>query len=152
MKASEVVEHLSSLDADLPVLINGYEGGYHELEPGFIRIAWTFPNRYLDDSEWWYGPHWEPEAEAEGAAESLVRSLWDGTIPEALSVPENRELLAGEAKCRATPFTRRRCGGSAPWRRRSRRGRLRSTRRRRLSKPRPARSPRHRGLPKRAQR
>ena len=72
MKVSELVKHLSSLDPDLPVLINGYEGGYHELEPGFIRVAWTFPNRYLDKDEWFYGPHWESQAEAEGAAESVV--------------------------------------------------------------------------------
>lgn len=80
VKVSELVEHLSHLDPDMPVLINGYEGGYHELESGFIRIAWTFPNRYHDDNEWYYGPHWESETEAEGAAESVVfdRPRWTG--------------------------------------------------------------------------
>ena len=72
MRVSELIEHLSSLDPDLPVLINGYEGGYHELERSFLRVAWTFPNRFLDDYEWYYGPHWESHTGAEGAAEGVV--------------------------------------------------------------------------------
>ena len=72
MKVSELVEHLSLLDPDLPVLINGYEAGYHELETSFIRVVWTFPNRYLNEGEWFYGPRWESEAGADGAAESIV--------------------------------------------------------------------------------
>lgn len=72
MKVSELIEHLSSLDQDLPVLVNGYESGYHELERSFLRVAWTFPNRYLNDDEWYYGTHLESEAGAEGAVESVV--------------------------------------------------------------------------------
>ncbi len=34
MRVSELVDHLLSLDQDLPVFMNGYEGGYHDLEEG----------------------------------------------------------------------------------------------------------------------
>ena len=50
----------------------GYEGGYHELEESLLRVAWTFLNRFLDDDDWFYGPHWESETGAAGAAESVV--------------------------------------------------------------------------------
>ncbi len=71
-KVSELIEHLSSLDQDLPVFVNGYETGYHKLERSFLRVAWTFPNRYINDDEWYYGTHLESDAGAKGASQSVV--------------------------------------------------------------------------------
>ena len=72
MKISELIEHLCAFDPDLPVFVDGYEGGYHEADPGLIRAAWVFPDRYLTDDEWYYGTHLESRPGAEGAEECLV--------------------------------------------------------------------------------
>ena len=92
MKVSELIEHLSSLDQDLPVFVNGYEGGCHELERNPLRVAWVFPDRYLDD-EWYFGPHLESPTGAEGAAESAVidRPGW----PQSLYSPTETTTAGG---------------------------------------------------------
>ena len=93
MKVSELIEHLSSLDQDLPVFVNGYEGGYHELEGGLLRAAWMFPDRFLGDDEWYFGPHLESPPGAEGAAESVVidRPGW----PQSLYSPTETTTAIG---------------------------------------------------------
>ena len=94
VKVSELIEHLSSLDQDLPVFVNGYEGGYHELERSFLRVAWTFPNRYINVDEWYYGTHLESDAGAEGRPSSDMANrnspitgavLWVRPAPFAVS-------------------------------------------------------------------
>lgn len=62
MKISELVEHLSPFDQDLPVFVDGYEGGYDESRPDLIRAAWLLPNRHFGGDEWYYGPYLEAPA------------------------------------------------------------------------------------------
>jgi hypothetical protein len=53
MTIKELIEKLSTLDPDLYVLCNGYEGGFH-----FVDSPGEETTFCLDvNSEWYYGPH-----------------------------------------------------------------------------------------------
>jgi hypothetical protein len=59
MTVKELIEQLQTLDPDLRVFTQGYEGGYEDVvSVGAIReIALNYHD------EWYYGPHVEAEAE-----------------------------------------------------------------------------------------
>lgn len=52
MTVTELVKHLQALDPEMHVFVNGYEGGYNDVElKGPFDIA-------LDvNTDWWYGKH-----------------------------------------------------------------------------------------------
>lgn len=52
MKVKQLIEKLSSLDPELDVLSNGYEGGYKDIE---IIVENEFIKNYYN--VWYYGPH-----------------------------------------------------------------------------------------------
>jgi hypothetical protein len=56
MKIKDLIEELSTLDPELPVLRPGYEGGFAEV----LRVLHT---RLVSNyhKEWYYGPHEFPE-------------------------------------------------------------------------------------------
>lgn len=54
LTVSGLIQLLSSLDPDLPVVGHGYEGGYFNLSK--TRDIELVEN-YYDSDEWWYGPH-----------------------------------------------------------------------------------------------
>lgn len=98
MRISELIEHLSKLDPDLPVFVDGYEGGYCEVAPDLIRSAWLFPDRCLGDDEWFYGSHLEAPAGAEVAAEALVIDRPDWRPGSLYSPTETRDSLFGRRR------------------------------------------------------
>lgn len=52
MTAGDLVNMLKKLPPDLPVLLNGYEGGYYHL--AHVCEPETFVKHY---TEWYYGPY-----------------------------------------------------------------------------------------------
>jgi hypothetical protein len=68
MTAKELIEKLQTVDPDLVVLTNGYEGGYREVFFNEHVIE------FLKDVniEWYYGPHEETEAGSKGDFKGIV--------------------------------------------------------------------------------
>lgn len=68
MTAKELIEKLQTVDPDLVVLGNGYEGGYYEIV--FNKDVRNF-NRNVN-IEWYYGTHDEAPEGSEGDFKGIV--------------------------------------------------------------------------------
>lgn len=53
MKVSELIEILQTVNPELEVFVEGYEGGFDDIRP-YITIQ-TFEKNV--NEEWYYGPH-----------------------------------------------------------------------------------------------
>lgn len=53
MKISELIEKLSSLDPNLEIFVEGYEGGCDDISDSFV-IETVLKNV---NTKWYYGPH-----------------------------------------------------------------------------------------------
>ena len=52
MTVKELIEHLQTLDPEIRVLTEGYEGGYND-----VKIEGPFEIALDVYSDWWYGKH-----------------------------------------------------------------------------------------------
>ena len=73
MTAQQVIDHLSQYPPDTPVMVDGYEGGYEDVEQGsfqmtYVKMNGTSPPRPH------YGPHWYAYGDTENSALVLVIS------------------------------------------------------------------------------
>jgi hypothetical protein len=65
MTVKDLIEKLQTVDPDLVVLTDGYEGGYREV--GFSDYVREFNKDVY--SEWYYGPHEQVEDDALGTGD-----------------------------------------------------------------------------------
>jgi hypothetical protein len=76
MNVSELIEQLQQLDPSLEVYINGYEGGYDDVEKmEHIEVCRNF---YAD--EWYYGNHEEFNAVRKGPANPFTFDITKGIV------------------------------------------------------------------------
>ena len=68
MTAKELIEKLQTVDPDLVVLTDGYEGGYREV---FFNENVREFNRDVY-TDWYYGPHEETVAGSKGDFKGIV--------------------------------------------------------------------------------
>jgi len=62
MKIKELIEKLQELDPELPVLVQGYEGGCDDLGMGYIEVIGVMPNA---NKQWCCGHHKVPKDKGE---------------------------------------------------------------------------------------
>ena len=54
MNVGELIQLLNDYPADLRVMVDGYEDGYDDLEPGCVRVR---EMRLNVNKKWYYGRH-----------------------------------------------------------------------------------------------
>jgi hypothetical protein len=64
MKVKELIEHLQTLDPEIDVFVEGYEGGY---DPPVVSEVKTF--KLNVHHEWYYGSH---EQKKDGEAKGVI--------------------------------------------------------------------------------
>ena len=72
MTVEELVQALQNYPADMPVLVDGYEEGYDDLDQDLISVKEI---RLNAGSEWWEGRHrdsWDVRTEGSGIVKALV--------------------------------------------------------------------------------
>ena len=72
MTVEELVQVLQDYPADMPVVVDGYEEGYDDLEQDLISVKEI---RLDVDNEWWEGRHrdsWDDRTEGTTVVDALV--------------------------------------------------------------------------------
>ena len=68
MTVKELIEHLQTLDPELYVFTEGYEGGLNDVVPS-NRVIHVELNHY---TEWYYGKHEEVDNQAPNTVKGIV--------------------------------------------------------------------------------
>ena len=72
MTVKELIEQLQTLDPDLQVFINGYEGGFNNVTP----VAGNVVDMVLDyHRDWFYGKHELAEQITDVAEYKIVKGI-----------------------------------------------------------------------------
>ncbi len=67
MTVGQLIDLLTEQDRDLPVVVRGYEEGWHDV--GSLRRTDLERDRY---DEWYFGPHAEPYSSSDEVEPHLV--------------------------------------------------------------------------------
>ena len=77
MTVEELVQALQNYPGDMPVVVDGYEEGYDDLEQDLISVKEI---RLNAGNEWWEGRHrdsWDDRTEGSGIVKALLlRRPW----------------------------------------------------------------------------
>ena len=60
MTVAELIAQLQQYPAHMPVLVEGYEGGYNDVTPSRLSVQ-EIQRDVNPEEEWYYGPHDYPE-------------------------------------------------------------------------------------------
>ena len=73
MTAHQVIDHLSQYPPDTTVMVDGYEGGYEDVEQGSFQMTYVKMNG-TSPPQPHYGPHWYAYGDTDNSALVLVIS------------------------------------------------------------------------------
>ena len=76
MNISELIEQLQQLNPTLEVYVNGYEGGYDDVD----KIEHIEVCKYFYSDEWYYGNHEEFNAVRKGPADPFTFDIARGIV------------------------------------------------------------------------
>ena len=66
-----LMEALAAFDADMPVIVDGYEGGYDSLTTDNV-LAITIAPDVVKSDQWWYGDHERSDVSSSPSSEDTA--------------------------------------------------------------------------------